>query len=243
MLGFRTFLQRFTLILLLLAGLIAFAHPLSAAVISGTVTQTAVGPMQNSIVNVYTGDNCNPTLITENRTNEVGVYSVTVPDNNQYYLRPASSQQNIIDEYWAGIGVPVVAECRNAIPLDELTEGLYSIDFKLEEGGTITGTVSGLNGPIDPGDKEILLKLRIGDPCGSNYDWDKTEIRSDDTFTITGIPRTGYQYPLHATTYSLPYFTEWYAGNSTSGLYCLDANIIEFVEGETLMKGGEATLQ
>ncbi len=114
------------------------------------------------------------------------------------------------------------------------------INFAVERGGTISGTViDGDGNPIDGTQTPIQVNALKGDPCGWRQVVAPTEIDSDGNFTIYGLPPGIYFLQTYNREQS-NYVNEWWRSEENGGgsFNCSDAEAITVNPGDTVINKG-----
>ncbi len=219
--------------------------------ISGTVYDGS-DPINGDQINIgvaaYTGDACGQReRISDSALDASGVYNIRgIQLNGQYLIRTYSNDTSYIEEWFAGFdnnSDPISSQnCEDAVligfPQDEPI--IEEIDFELEEGGTIIGTIFDGSEPIDGNQYDMGVSVFTGDDaCGQIEHIMGRSIDGSGTYNIRGL-QLGDQYLLNTYSDDSPYMDEWFAGfdnddNPVSSQNCEDAVPVSFTGGATLV--------
>ncbi|MGD9972817.1 MAG: dockerin type I domain-containing protein [Desulfatirhabdiaceae bacterium] len=153
--------------------------------ISGTISDSVGTPITENIsIGVYSGDPCgSKTLIASTQVNQDGTYQIIQIPSGTYSIRAGGNFAGYINEWYAGNSS--TWECSDAQSLS-ITEGqsIPDINFQLDPGITISGTIFESDGTIPLINKDMLVGLVKGDPCGS-WEWlQGSWINNNGTYTI-----------------------------------------------------------
>ena len=215
--------------------------PLSgyAADISGKITSNG-SAVSNVFVDISQGSSgCYNESILSVATDTNGIYTVSVPDGNQYYVRTnvrfGGGYPDLVDEYWDGSSPANTgtSSCNQAVltPPAPAT----NINFDLAQGGHLTGTISDINGPIDGSKYNMGVTAFTGSACDLHDYVMGSGLESNGTFSLNGLPLDG-QYLLMSYSNDAPYIQEWFAGYDSnqqpiSSESCEDAVTVSFPQG------------
>ena len=197
--------------------------------ISGTVTDGS-GGIQGVIVQVFS-DKCWQNQVAAATTDQEGAYSISVPAGSYYILAYAGNVSTAIyvSEWWNGVSESGTIDCNSAVLI---TAPVSALDFQLDPGGTISGTVFQSDGTTAVTGQEIHVDIFSGDPCGSNQYVMGTVINSaNGTYSITGIPEGTYY--LRTWNNGAPYLNEWWA-SLLSSVSCSGARTFTVSSGDTI---------
>ena len=209
------------------------------AEISGTVYQDdGTTPVTGVEINVevYQGDPCgNYEHITGGNTNpSSGTYSIKGIPLGTYYLRTHNqNQSNYVDEWWAAAGSSLDCNDAESITLNTGGQTESGINFQLDLGAEISGTVYQSNGTTPVTGVPIRVHVYQGDPCGdSQYMGSSDTDPADGTYTVMGIPLGTYFLQTWNINQS-NYLNEWWTASGGS----LDCNAADSI---TLGAGGQS---
>ena len=205
------------------------------ATISGTVFGSdGLTPItgQNIIIIAYQGDPCDPALYISNSADidiTNATYTITGLPPGSYYLKPLIFFSNHVEEWWAS--PDSTPEC-NAAQAITVTAGqnVTDINFQLDPGATISGTVFGSDGvtPITGQDNNVYLVK--GDPCDNLVFYSHSVSDANGTYTINQLAAGAY-YLMTDTRDN--YVDEWWA--SPFGTWkCSGAQGITVTVGQTV---------
>jgi hypothetical protein len=194
--------------------------PEGTGVISGTVKDEYGNPITGTqirvvISSVKCSSNGPPTLEKSTLTNPFdGTYAIAnIEPGDHYYLSTRNmNQSDYVNEFWTGDGDdPSSKYCSNAGTLT-VSAGDYQKDkdFKLELGGSISGTVHKSDG-VTPIDKIVSIIVAF-DACDANsIDRNLSRITDESgKYTIHGLPK-GEAFVKCVPGPMLPYIQEWYS--------------------------------
>ena len=150
----------------------------AGASISGNIKDTATdNPVEN--IRVYACEYTSGFCVSENQTDASGNYSVTGLAPGSYRIWVDCSGTNYIDEYHNGTYDP-----GQATQID-VTQGqaISGINFSLELGGTITGTVTDsiTSNPIEG------MRIEVKD-YSEDYSVGQGNTLANGTYSINGVP-------------------------------------------------------
>jgi len=196
---------------------LSFAPP-GSGVISGTVNKSDGTPITavQTEVQVIQGDPCGGWQhVGSAVTNPAdGTFGIVVPPAGDYYLRTNNqNQSNYVNEWWTGHTDPSDHDCDLAQSFS-ISDGekVAGKDFKLELGGSISGTVYESNGTTPVTVVQIIAVQ--GNPCGNqqHVGWANTD-SVDGTYTLMGLP-AGDIYLQSYNMNQSNYVNEWWNGDS-----------------------------
>ena len=209
------------------------------AVISGTVYYSdGITPVTASHVDVhvFTGDPCGEYnyIVSIPTDTADGTYTIAGLAPETYYLRAfEQGGLNLLEEWWASPNS--VYDCGSANSITVTSGQVESnIDFQLDDGVMITGTVYESDGVTPVTGQQIQVDaFTTSDPC-SGYIWQGTAWTNstDGTYIINNL-LPGTYYLKTDNNHSSNYMNEWWASpNSDSD--CNLAQSITASVGETV---------
>lgn len=203
-----------------------------AATITGMVYKAADNlPLTGKPVQiaVFTADSAcrENTHVTGSGINTTdGTYTINNLAAGTYYLKTSHNNTGYVDEWWDGTFSNY--NCYSAQPLVVTADGTHSnINFKLEEGGTITGTVKGVDGnPLIGVPVHVNVETTGGSACDQHWFVTSSGVNtSNGTYTIPAVP-PGNHY-LHIWNNNTNYTEDWWAGADTlSDPHCEKAKTV-----------------
>ncbi|MBW1886732.1 MAG: thrombospondin type 3 repeat-containing protein [Deltaproteobacteria bacterium] len=201
------------------------------ASISGTVFQSnGVTPITDAeiMIGVIQGDPCeNYQGVTSVVTSTIdgGTYTLLDLTPGEYYLLTNNMQQsNYLNEWFSDDMLdPSSYNCRDAEPIRLMTTDLPGIDFNLDLGGSVSGTVTGESGPIE----DIWVEVFTGRCWDNRMGGAHTDAAG--FYRIWGLP-VGDVY-THAWPEHMNYIDEWYDENSGT-TDCNQATPVAVTEGQ-----------
>jgi len=216
-----------------------------SATISGTVRDSTGTAITGTIgVNVYRGDPCGSyTYVMGTWTNSTnGGFAIGEVPAGTYYLKTNNNNYNYVDEWWNGHSPdPSDHDCNltSSVTVAE-NDTLTDIDFRLDIGAVISGTVRDSTGlPITGDGIEVTVYAsgNAGDPCTG---WDFYYVKEistnsfDGTYMINGLPAGTYYLQSHDN--NMIYVGEWWNGESPdpSDYHCGLAQSITVTLEETV---------
>ena len=132
-------------------------------------------------------------------------YSGWTETNGSYFIRGVPAGTYIVDSGWSGNWIPEIyfekTDYHLATPVvveSDMDTG--GIDFTLEQGGLISGTVTAVGGGLVGDNIDVSACFEDDSFCG----W--TSIQSDGTYVITGLPAGDYR--VHAYQYPEGYWID-----------------------------------
>ncbi len=163
-------------------------------------------------------------------TDENGAYSISGLPNISVYVATYSYPLNYIDQWFGGIDVPGNWNAEGAVAIDLVANPTRTyINFRLDVGCVITGTVSNSSGS-NLADVEIDA---YDTDSGALYGYGYTG--ANGVYYIIGIPQGTYYV---ATYNDSGYIDEWYNNVVYSGnLDATDATAVALVYGDTVATG------
>ncbi|WP_136809583.1 hypothetical protein [Desulfosediminicola flagellatus] len=202
-----------------------------APTISGRIFRadgiTAVTEGRIDIV-LYTGDPCvNPHRYTNVDSDQTdGTYTTQGLRPGTYYARASAYGLNYLPEWWGDKASS--QDCNDAKPLTlSIGNGITDVDFQLNSGGVLKGTVFDKDGVTPVTNQDISIDIYTGDPCGRHNRLANAYVSYDGTFLLQGLPSGRY----FAKAISSPlYLDEWW-GRQTSEFECDSAASIDLREG------------
>ena len=195
--------------LLMLAAALLFLFMSGSAWANGTISGTVrdsdgVAITDVSIgVDVITGDACPYVVLTTVNTDAAdGTYTVSVAAGT-YYLRALNNGQNYVNEWWYSTDTPKsVIPCGEAQPVtvtdDVTTSGM---DFELDQGGTIQGTVKHTNGDLLSG-----VSLQAHQSADLSQVMAFATSGDDGTYTLPGLPTDTYSVSAYKSGLGTTYY-------------------------------------
>jgi protocatechuate 3,4-dioxygenase beta subunit len=208
--------------------------------ISGTVYQSdGVTPVTGTPIQVeaFQGDTCAPDwasgIIDSVWTDPAdGTYAIWgLPPGNYNLWTYNLGQSNYLDEWWS-VGGDAQQDCNAAETIDIDSGTTFSADFRLELGGSISGTVYQSDGVTPITDATIRLNVAMGDACGGPHvAWGDTN-PADGTFTINGVPPETV-FLTADNGWQSDYVNQWWTSGGNV-LACYDAEPIVVMAGSTL---------
>ena len=219
------------IMLLLLTCLCADATMAAASTISGKVTDTNGNPIEGVCVNVNSGP-CWEGWIDGATTSADGTYSINVADGNTYYVSTDVNCGGNNTSWYADKAYDNISagdDCNQMTPVDA---GSTGIDFVLEEGGAVSGTLFESDGTtrIDGSTNQIEISLEKGaDPCdtvGAGVGF----LNPDGTYTISGVEAGTYY--IYTSSSNTNYLSEYWA-EPASVRDCADAQTVTVTAGQT----------
>jgi hypothetical protein len=209
--------------------------------LSGTVTDSngAVIPGTQIDVQAIMGDPCGwHKWMGSAMTNPDGSYAIQGLPAGTYYLQANNmSQSNYVNEWWTG-GDPDPSnfDCNQAQGSTVAAGGDVSgRNFRLDMGGTVSGTVTDSNGAVIPG-TQIDVHAIMGHPCGWQQWVGSAMTNPDGSYAIQGLP-TGTYYVQTYNMSQSNYVNEWWTGAfpDPSNFDCNQA------QGSTVAAGGDVS--
>jgi hypothetical protein len=201
----------------------------------GTISGTVEREDDNEPIeglHVFATDYTTNQWIAGTNTDSEGNYSLRVPEGS-YRVRACASCDSLpyVDEYYDdtldyGAATPV--------ELTDLSPDASDIDFLLEEGGVISGTVYESSSMAPLTGVELEVRAMTGDPCDfSTWNWgpEAETNPADGTYTITGVPSGTYY--LRIFNEDENYIEEWWAASASTG-DCNAAEQVTVNSGETI---------
>lgn len=233
-------------------------HSVFGATISGNVyfedEVTKVTTGDNNAIIVYSGENCSSNtyvgryfLDTSN-----GTYSINDLPAGRYYLKAKIPEHNVLDQWWGNNYGTYDCSESGAITI-ESSDNISNIDFILQPGASISGSVFTANGGLLLTSPQYAFQVAMfkASPCSlnrpsSSYAMTPSFASSDSTsngkYSISKLPPGTYYlttdiHPYipngYSTKYSVNYLDEWWASN-LSTRDCSLAEPIVLGSGETL---------
>jgi hypothetical protein len=144
------------------------------------------------------------------------------------YACPGCNEQPFVDGFYNG-GTST-RDCSQAVDISVTANQTTSgIDFKLEPGVSMSGTLFHTNGST-PFDQPVHINIYQGDPCGHHEHVAGTVLDPvTGMFTITGVP-TGQYYMRIDNSENTSAVQRWW--NSNGGSYdCGQAHLIDLSDG------------
>jgi hypothetical protein len=178
-----------------------------AASINGTITATNGGaPIEGVLVDIL-DTSCN--IVIRTQTDAAGNYSASGFGQGDFYVHARGAFEGFVSELYPDL--PRVASCPE--PLDEGTllsvavgQTATGIDFQLEDGSSISGVVSDINGPLAPGAARARIysvdgtQLLVGQSGFFNGDFGEPP----NGYLIRGLPAGDYKVVLTGSALSPP---------------------------------------
>ncbi len=194
------------------------------AEISGTVYESnGITPITGGTVYAYTGDPCvNSTYVGVGSIAENGTYTIQGLPAGNFYLR-TNPMGNLINEWWAENASTPDCNLAETVPVAEGASA-SGIDFQLDSGAEISGTVYESNGITPITTAYGGVEAYTGNPCGGNYSYvGDGWIDENGTYTIQGLPAGN----IYLFSYSMftNHISEWWAENASTP----DCNLAETV--------------
>ncbi|MDM8553349.1 hypothetical protein QUF75_01280 [Desulfococcaceae bacterium HSG7] len=180
------------------------------AVISGTVTQSdGTTPIANACVNANTGSACSGSWGGGGQADSNGNYSFAVAPGTYYFATgvSCSGTQSFVDEWWDGSASNDTTDCNSALAVTVTAGANAPIDFHLQDGVTISGTVYESDGTTPIPNIGVTL---YGDKCHQNHQMG-TMADQNGNYTFTALPGTYY---VHCNASNSTFVPEWYDGSA-----------------------------
>lgn len=199
------------------------------AKISGTLYQedNVTLVLDNTKVNLYRGDPCNPEWVSAVYTNS-GTYEIDALPPGTYYLKTVMGYY--MDRWWSAAGNARSCEDAEPIVVDGLGDIIETTDFRLEEKASISGGVYQLDG-ITPVTGTIRVYLyNAEDPEHPAY-VQYAAVEADGAYKLRGI--NAGTYFLRAYYYRSDYVPEWWS-TAGGGFDVGGAEAIVLTEGRQL---------
>lgn len=194
------------------------------ATISGTVKDNLNVPVTvGGGVEVYSGNPCSGTgYVGLFFIDEVtGAYSVIGLPAGSYYLQ-AFSNGNHIPEWWVDTASSSVCSAAQAV-IVVAAGAVTGIDFQLDIGATISGTVTDTAVTPAPITGGGFVEAYTGDPCGTYTLVGVASIDlGDATYSIGGLPVGTYYLKAYPTG---NYTSEWWADPASTPI-CGSAGVV-----------------
>ena len=201
--------------------------------ISGTLYD-ASGALIDKITTViaFRGSSCEHTEFIDAQVSANPTYTIINVPPGTYYVRSHNSGNSwYVDEYHTVSGSTnngVSYSCDSATQVTVLSGiDTPSIDFQLDSGGRISGTVYKSDGTTPITDADIRLFAFEGGVCEHEYvDGTKT---SNGNYTIAGLPAGSFHIQAFRES-GANYLSEWYS-NPLSSYDCNDADAVQVFVG------------
>ena len=182
--------------------------------ITGTVTRASDGTAVEDVdFNVYDADSGNYVSVTYS-VNSDGTYTISGLPAGAYKLEAYPFNDELLWEYYGG-GQDFGSATAVSVTKGGTTSG---IDFSLETGGSISGTV--FNEDVDP-----VEGVWVSASDYDTFDGNGCYTDSDGNYTITGL-ETG-TYRVRVSTYDTGYISEYYDNKAYS-----DATGVSVTQGQ-----------
>jgi len=195
--------------------------------ITGSVFQiNGTTAIADVVVGAFVGEGCGGGIhIRGVSTDAGGSYSNVVPPGTYYVKTTTAPQvQGFADEWWGSSVSSDEYDCNNAaavqVTVDNETSG---IDFHLQDGVTISGTVYESDGTTPIPNIEVIL---YGDKCHQNWK-NVTLANQNGNYTFAALPGTYY---VHCSAGNSTFVPEWYDGSSGT-TDCNAASIVNVSSG------------
>jgi hypothetical protein len=206
---------------------------LTGGVISGNVMDSLEQPIAGVYIHAYSSK-CWADPVTGSSTDINGNYSFRVPAGNYYVWANASSPtpRNYVNEWWTDTDGAVDCNQAGAVGV-AISQTTPNIDFLLDEGATVSGTVYQSDGQTPVTGVQINVTVYSGDPCGAIQSVIGTTTDSTNgTYSITGIPAGTYYLQTNNLNQS-NYLNEWWASPSSTH-DCNGAQTLTITAGQTV---------
>jgi len=204
--------------------------------ISGTIYQSdGITPITGTEirVEVLQGDPCHDhEWVTSTHTNSSnGTYTISGLHPGNYVLRTDNlNQSNYVNDWYSENGSSYYCDDAGVVTVG--AGGKSDIDFQLDLGATISGTVTDAGAPIDGTVDGFHVHPVIGNPCEWN-EIGSANIEADGTYTIYGVPEGEIYVRTCDGGGSSPYILEWWA-DPNSVYNCNEAQPIHVATGENV---------
>lgn len=194
------------------------------AVISGVVTSSAGGPVSGAMLDAYTEEGV---WVGSAETDGSGAYAFSRLPQGNFFLRTYAGETNLVDEWYDDVPL-------SGVEIDPEADVVYAqagttnagIDFGLDVGGMIAGTVTETN--------DLPLEGVAIDVYDADTNWLKTvDTGLNGGYAVSGL-RGGH--PVHVRTYAGGelYVDEWYDDVPVVGWEVPpEAMFVEVDSGET----------
>jgi hypothetical protein len=208
--------------------------PAGTGAIRGTVMDAGLLPITTNQIGVQaiTGDPCGVwQQIADEIANPDGTYSIVgLPPGNYWVKTENMWQSNYVNEWYYLPASSISCEGTLEVTVDT-GDFTNSIDFQLEMGAEVSGTVYKDDGITEIDDAAInVTAYRAGDPC-SRHTWSVGTQTSgtDGSFTLKGVPLgTSSVYLSTSNMNQSNYVNEWWR-NITDGSVS-DCNLAELLD-------------
>lgn len=215
--------------------------------LAGTVYQaggaTAIPYSNKNKVIVYTGNPCEspePATLWGGEIAADGSYMLSGLEEGNYYLKTTvtnDDEYDYTDAWWTNTGEST-RNCANA-ELLVLKEGAVpaDIDFQLDLGGVISGTLFQADGTTSVLGEDLLVEVYSGNPCGENRRIKSQMIGVyNSEYSISGLASGEYfvkTLPNNRIYYNRTnYQTEWWASPGST-VECSAAQSVTVADGLT----------
>jgi carboxypeptidase family protein len=203
--------------------------------VSGTVyEESGTTPVLNHGVQLILGDSCEMWVAAKNvySGSEDGIYTFKGVPDGYYYLRTDNqSGSDYVNEWWVDTDTNYSSYlCSDAMQLNVGGSNVSGIDFRLDAGGSISGTVSDDGGPITGGNG-IHVDAFIGDSCGeegSQYIGGGPTDTGDGTYQIRGLPAST---DIYLKTNTSDYANKWWESTEDGTYSCASAQATNVTSG------------
>jgi len=163
-----------------------------------------------------------------------GQYTIKgLPFGTYYILTDNYNSSNYVNEWHTGDTDPSDDDCSSA---QSITTSETGIDFHLDMGGSISGTIyqSDDSTPITDADIGVQLVPESENPCSSYMQAGWANTNFSGTYTFMGVPAGNY-YLVTDNMGQSNYVNEWYTGGSPDKSYfdCSQAQTVTVVADST----------
>lgn len=225
------------------------------ALIKGTVTgPDALSYVADACITAYT-DACedwDTAHVSDARTGSNGGYTITVPPGAAYHIEvnPECSGDGspiYVREFWSPMGGDSDCSSAKYTEMTSLSTPVEDIDFQLELGGEIEGTLKAGGVAIEGNTNSLAVIAYTGEPCGEKEYITEGHMEDDGTYSIYGLP---FDTPYFLTTqdHNSSYVTEWFAGFDDEGAGnsspdCNSADSITLDSTNNVISGADFNLE
>jgi 5-hydroxyisourate hydrolase-like protein (transthyretin family) len=170
--------------------------------ITGTVVNSVTAaPVQGVTVSAYARTGDSMTFAASGSTNASGVYTIAGLPTSTYFLATSNSQGLINESYndiqCAGSCVPTVNNLGTPVPVT-LGAVVPGIDFRLEPGGSVTGTVTDANTATALSNQGVSVYRQVGSTATSIANM---STNASGAYNLTGLPTGNYFVATASTTH------------------------------------------
>ncbi len=205
-----------------------------AAIISGTVRDTAGNPLPQVFVDIYLDQCIGSGQVNRysRASNEDGEFRTVVPSNGTYYAYADPHRYNddlaVVDEWWTDDGGTRV--CEDASPIPVAVAEYPGIDFFLDPAAIISGTVRDTDGNPLPGSFVAAYEGTCSELYNNEIDDAVVRVVDDDGSYSLLVPING-DYFVVAIPNIEPYSMEWWTENGQTAI-CEEASPISVAVAE-----------